>query len=196
MSDATIGRGFSTGERGTLGRLYWDAFGAKLGGAFRNERAGLRVVTESLRPDRSVVARVAGEPVGICGFNAAGHGALDVQWRTLRAHQSLGAAVRAFLVLVLLGRSEQRGVLVLDGICVSQRFRSRGIGSKLLDAVTDVARERGVGSVQLSVIDTNERAAALYLRHGFRVVTRGSLGVLRRVYGFDGYATMRKQLGR
>lgn len=64
----------------------------------------------------------------------------------------------------------------------------------LLDAALDVARGQGKQQLQLSVIEANPRARALYERHGFAAVERGSLGPLRHLYGFDRYITMRKEV--
>lgn len=189
-----IERGFDEHERVRVGELYWEAFGDKLSAAFRHAATGRDVVTAALRPDRVMVARDGAGPVGLCGFHEAGRGAAHATWAILRDHVGRLEALWALAALSILGRSEREGVLVLDGICVDRAHRGRGIGSALLDAVVEYARHRGLGAVQLSVIDANPRAAELYRRHGFAVVARGSLGPLRHLFGFDGYATMRRRV--
>lgn len=56
----------------------------------------------------------------------------------------------------------------LEYLAVQARFRSRGIGGRLLDAVEDWARQRGA---ELIVTDTNLRsnlgAVEFYERHGY-----------------------------
>ncbi|GAA1980290.1 GNAT family N-acetyltransferase [Isoptericola halotolerans] len=185
--------GFVTSERASVGALYWGAFGEKLAAAFRDVETGARVVTAGLRADRMLVARFAGKVVGVCGYYQDGRGTADLSWRHLRGHLSRTASVRAVGVLSLLSRHGRPGVLVLDGICVNEAHRGHGIGSMLLDAAVELARERGDRAVQLSVIDTNPRAAALYRRRGFTTVDRGSLGPLQHLYGFEHYTTMRKK---
>ena len=56
----------------------------------------------------------------------------------------------------------------MDGICVDETARGQGIGSLLLDAITDEARSQGLRFVRLDVIDANPRAKALYERKGFK----------------------------
>lgn len=152
------------------------------------------MITAAVRADRMLVARCGGEVVGVCGCYQDGHGAVDVSWRDLRSYLSRVGAVRAWGVLSVLAHRDKPDVLTLDGICVAQGHRGRGIGSILLDAATERARHRGQQAVQLSVIETNPRAAVLYRRHGFIATDRGSLGPLRHLYGFDRYTTMRKPI--
>ncbi|WP_229070123.1 GNAT family N-acetyltransferase [Actinoplanes sp. DH11] len=185
---------FTESERHRVGALYWAAFGRKLRPAFGSDEVGAALVTATLRPDRMLVARDGGEVTGVCGFHQDGHGAADLTWRRLRDELGRAAAARAWLTLAPLDRREHDGVLTLDGICVSADRRGRGIGSALLDRVAEHAARHGRRWVQLSVVDTNPRAEALYRRHGFRVVEEGSVGALRRLYGFERYRTMRKKI--
>jgi len=64
----------------------------------------------------------------------------------------------------------------------------------LLEAICQEARSRGYAEVRLDVIDTNQRAKALYEREGF--VPRGTqrLGPLRHVFKFSSAVTMVKRL--
>jgi GNAT superfamily N-acetyltransferase len=57
----------------------------------------------------------------------------------------------------------------LNGLNVwpSER-RSQGIGTALITAAEDLARDRGRREFGMGVVDTNPRAAALYLRIGYQ----------------------------
>jgi len=193
----TIGTGFTETERGAVGRLYWQAFGRKLSFGFRDERTGCAAVTAALRPEHLLVARRARVVVGALGHHGlraradAEGQALDLRWRDLRDRLGLFCALQAAVVLAPLDRRPTPGTLVLDGICVDPAHRGAGIGTHLLGAAVDLAFHRGDSAVELSVVDSNPRAAALYDRLGFRVVDEGSVGPLARVYGFDRYRTMR-----
>ncbi len=61
-------------------------------------------------------------------------------------------------------------VLYLSQIGVDATARSKGIGSKLLDAVFSHAKSLGLSRVALHVSIDNPRAEALYARHGFRAM--------------------------
>lgn len=65
----------------------------------------------------------------------------------------------------------------LISMWVSPEGRGRGVGDLLIDAVARWAGERGAGTLRLSVVETNAKAAALYERNGF--VETGELGDLR-----------------
>lgn len=196
MEDTSIEEGFTEDERGDVAALYWEAFGRKLRPGFIDEPTGRMVVRAAMRSDRFLVARRAGRVMGVCGFHHDGTGAADLGWVRLREVHSIPAALRALLVLSVLSRSDRPDALVLDGICVDRAARGRGMGASLLSAAADRARRIGASTVQLSVIDANPRARALYERHGFTRVGHGGLRPLSPVYGFDGYTTMELQVGR
>ncbi|MFE9555602.1 GNAT family N-acetyltransferase [Streptomyces sp. NPDC006692] len=56
----------------------------------------------------------------------------------------------------------------LISMWVSPAARGRGVGDRLIREIARWAAERGAKSLSLSVMPDNERAAALYERHGFR----------------------------
>jgi ribosomal-protein-alanine N-acetyltransferase len=92
------------------------------------------------------------------------------------------------------------GVMFLPGgqadvltIAVAAGSWGRGIGSALLGALVDAAREHGCTEMFLEVRADNDRAHGLYLRRGFT-----NLGIRRGYYqpsGMDAI-TMRKDLKR
>ncbi|MEV0900691.1 GNAT family N-acetyltransferase [Actinoplanes sp. NPDC049802] len=189
-----ISLGFTPDERTRVGGLYWEAFGAKLSCAFRDDGTGRAAVTAALSADRFLVARDGGDVLGVCGFRAAGTAAADWSWRAARSRLGWVAAVRATVVLAPLAGGDVPGVLVLDGLCVAAGRRGAGIGSALLTAALDLAAARGDRAVQLSVVDTNPRAEALYRRRGFVIVGQGEMGPLADVYGFRRHRTLRRSL--
>lgn len=60
----------------------------------------------------------------------------------------------------------------LGNVAVSQQFRGRGIGRKLVERVLARAAERGVREVFLEVRKSNESAQAMYRMFGFYEVGR------------------------
>jgi ribosomal protein S18 acetylase RimI-like enzyme len=57
----------------------------------------------------------------------------------------------------------------IGGVGVALQARRQGIGERLMHALHEQARERGVRNVWLEVIDANESAYELYLKLGYRV---------------------------
>lgn len=52
-------------------------------------------------------------------------------------------------------------------IAVEQRYKGQGVGTQLLNAATELAREMGAPGISLSVAYDNPRAARLYRHVGF-----------------------------
>jgi ribosomal-protein-alanine N-acetyltransferase len=103
---------------------------------------------------------------------------------------SAGPAMAGYAGLLFVPGGTQADVLT---IAVSHAYWGRGIGSALLAALTDAARERGCTEMFLEVRADNARAHGLYLRRGFE-----DLGLRRGYYqpsGMDAI-TMRKDLLR
>ena len=71
----------------------------------------------------------------------------------------------------------------LTALWVDPRFRDRGVGSALVEAVLDWAADHGFSQVLLWVTEVNRDAERLYVHHGFArtgrvsVVRRGEAGV-------------------
>lgn len=55
----------------------------------------------------------------------------------------------------------------IQDIAVTQRFRGRGLGSRLLARSEEVARDAGVRWLRLSVLAANARAVRVYEKAGF-----------------------------
>lgn len=67
------------------------------------------------------------------------------------------------------------------GIGMLPEARGRGLGRRLMAAVIDAARGKGMERIELEVFASNERAIALYERSGF-----AREGLKRRVRKLDG----------
>lgn len=53
------------------------------------------------------------------------------------------------------------------GMGVAKRYRRQGLGARLMRAVLDMAQEKGLQKIELSVYSSNAGAIALYERFGF-----------------------------
>lgn len=189
-----IVRGIPTTDIPQAARLYWQAFGGKLGQLMQPEDKALALVTRVLRPDHGLAAYVDGRLVGLVGFKTP-HGALvNSTLADFRAiYGPISGTLRA-LGLSLLERDVDNTNFLLDGICVDASAQGNGVGTALLSALEDEARAQGYASLRLDVIDKNPRAQALYTRLGYQVSQTTRIGPLRHVFGFAASTTMIKQL--
>lgn len=190
-----LASGFSEGESERAAHLFWQAFGGKLAPMLAPEDKAIRFLSAAMRPDYAIAARAEdGALLGLAGVKTAHGGLVGGGLRDLaRIYGWTGALWRGSL-LSLLERPVMPGTLLMDGICVAEEARGKGVGSALLDAVKAQARAEGLGSVRLDVIDTNPRARALYERHGFVVCNVTHTGPLRPIFGFRSSIEMRCDL--
>ena len=176
-------------------RLYWQAFGGKLGRVLGPERLALALLGRVMRGDHVIIALSGqGALLGMVGFKSpkgafAGGGFADLR----SVYGTFGAIWRAG-ILWLLERDLDNDRFLMDGICVVDAARGQGVGTALLTAICAEGRNRGYPSVRLDVIDTNTRARALYERQGFAPVRTSHIGLLRWVFGFSEATTMVRTL--
>lgn len=186
-------RGIPQASRAEAARLYWQAFGGKLGRVLGPETRALPFVQAVMRADQAFVAMGQdGRLLGMAGFRSDEGSFAGGSVEEVQAHYGrLGAAWRLPLLWAL-GRETQNDDFALDGICVAEDARGLGIGSALIGAICDEARARGHSAVRLEVVDSNPRARALYERLGFVVTQETPIGALRVVFGFRAALTMIK----
>lgn len=64
---------------------------------------------------------------------------------------------------------EKRKVLYLDDLCVDEKHRNEGIGSRLMDYVIEYSRSNGFDAVELNVWECNPEAVEFYKNRDFKV---------------------------
>lgn len=193
----TVSPGFAEAERPQAAALFWQAFSGKLGRLMGPEPRALGFFARTMDPDFALVARDAsGRMLGLAGFKTE-QGSLTGGSLADLAHDYgwLGCTWRA-VVLSLLERKLQPGVLQMDGIFVDASARGQGVGTTLLRAIFDEARARGLSEVQLDVIEGNDRARALYAREGFTPIGTEDTGPFRHILGFSSATRMRRPVSR
>mgnify|MGYP000276878158 CR=1 FL=1 len=190
-SAAIISEGFTDNERRQVARMYWAAFGQKLGRVMGPQDRAERFVEDALDPTHAISARAQdGTLLGVAGFKSFDSALVGGTWRDLSRHYGwLGSAWRIGF-LAMLERDTDNDRFLMDGIFVSEAARGMGVGTALLHAVCAEAKIRGYDEVRLDVIDSNPRARALYERQGFVAGEVHRLGPLRHIFGFGAATTM------
>lgn len=173
-------------------RLYWSAFGDKLGRLLGPETRALALLDRTIRADHAIVAVARDRPdvVGVAGFRSAGGGFMSLTRPHLTAvYGPMGAAWR-FALLNRLSADEDNDRFLIDGLAVDSGWRGHGIGTALIEALAAEARARGYARLRLDVADQNPRARALYERLGFGAVGHQRLRLLAPVFGISGSTVM------
>lgn len=186
-------RGLPDDQRDPAAALFWAAFAGKLGPILGPRDKALAFLAPALQP-RFAIAALAddGRVLGLAGFKTTEGGLLGGGFGDLaRVYGRWGAAWRG-AALSLFDRQIAPDILLMDGIFVAEDARGMGIGSALLDAITQEAAARGKRAVRLDVIDENTRARALYERKGFVAGKTVQTGPLRHIMGFSAATTMER----
>ena len=194
-NDITIGQQIDAEDRGRAAKLYWDAFKGKLGALLGPQERALRFLEMVIDP-RFVLSAYDRDRqlVGIAGFKTADGQFVGGKLRDMvQVYGWLGALWRGAL-LELLERPVAAGELLMDGICVDETARGRGVGTRLLDALKEKARAFKLDRIRLDVIDTNPHARRLYEREGFVAGDVSQAGPLRWLFGFQTSTAMRFDL--
>ena len=191
MDGVTVFLGLHGHLRADAARIYWEAFGGKLGRVLGPERQALAFFERVMRQDHCFTAVAAdGALVGLAGFKTAIGSFAGGGWSDLRAvYGNWGGRWRA-AALWLLNHEADSDRFLIDGLCVARSHRSQGIGTLLLTALFAEATARGYSAIRLDVVDENWRARALYARHGFITTRTENLGLLRHLFGFKALTTM------
>jgi ribosomal protein S18 acetylase RimI-like enzyme len=149
--------------------LYLASFGRELTAVFG--RSAEEMVRRAVHPDTALIACIGNHVVGFAAL--ADRERRFVQPQPSDFHDVYGPLMRRVRVWMwsratTTPRSQQ---LLLEGLAIEPTARGMGVGTRLLEAVDERARDLGRTEIILEVIDANPRAKALYERHGYRTVT-------------------------
>ena len=175
-----------------IAAMYFDIFSRKLG-AVLGRRVAVAMIADHISADRIIVAFDGEEIVGIAGLKYDGTGFFAPDRRGFLKHYGpLVGRVRAGL-WASVQTNPRPHQLLLEGLGVQADLRGRGIGTSLLEAVDQRARELDKAEVILEVVDTNPRAKALYERFGYRTVSTTRRWMFR-LAGFTSVDLMLRRL--
>jgi GNAT superfamily N-acetyltransferase len=176
-----------------------EAFSEKIAHELRptSDEQLIRLVTSGVARELALVATAPdGSLIGIAGVAAPGRPFFHIRFAVLRREFGLpGALTRwAYSLLEALAAPRRPGTRRVEVLAVAADSRGRGIGSALLDAAADGARQEGAVRLLLEVVDTNGRAKDLYERVGFRATRTLRSGVLTAGAGYRAIHFMRRDL--
>ena len=80
------------------------------------------------------------------------------------------------------------------GISIDRKYWNLGIGTALMNACMDCAREAGYEQLELSVVAENKTAITMYKKAGFKEYGRNPRGFKSRLSGYQELVYMRMEL--
>lgn len=191
-----VRHGVAPEHRDQAVNLFWQAFSQKLAPIMKPEAKAMAFLKSVMAPDHAISAMdEKGRLLGIAGYKTSCGAFIDGGLVELRSVYGAWGGWWRGMVLSLLERDIEPDTLLMDGIFVDAAVRGRGVGTVLLNAVAETARQHGLSKVRLDVIDSNPRARKLYETLGFRAVETHDIGPLRYLFGFRAATTMHRDLG-
>jgi ribosomal protein S18 acetylase RimI-like enzyme len=193
-----IEHGLPDALRDQAAAIFEEAFGEKMRMAVRDQQARLAFMRRRFEARNVVIARRDAVLLGMVGLSSKGGayagGLMGHSWDPRPYREELGwlGACWAVWGQRLADHKPKGDEIWVDGIAVAASARGLGIGTRLLNEVTDVARANGKRFVRLDVIDTNPRAQALYERLGYKVTGTQSFGWKQRWVGFGAIISMER----
>lgn len=176
-SSLQIARGLPAGSAAEAARLYWLAFGGKLGPVMGPEARAIRFIERVLSPAHALSATRDGRLLGVIGVRGAGGAFVGGTASDLRAvYGRFGGSWRR-LAFSVVADELPADTLAIDGLAVDTEARGQGVGAALIGALAGEARRQGYTRLRLEVAAGNPRARRLYERLGFEVAseTRSAL---------------------
>ncbi|MDZ7905390.1 MAG: GNAT family N-acetyltransferase [Cypionkella sp.] len=191
----TIILGLNEAHRADAARLYWQAFGGKLGPILGPSARALGHLGRVMQLDHCLGALKDGQLVGILGFQGPKGSFAGGTEQDFRASFGRLRAAWGLPLLAWVGGPEAReNTLMIDGFSVDLPARGQGIGAALLASVAAYAKQNGYTALQLDVTGSNWRARDFYARHGFSVAHQRSIGPLRLIFGFSHVLRLTREL--
>ncbi|MEN2666290.1 GNAT family N-acetyltransferase [Listeria aquatica] len=113
--------------------------------------------------NRMHVFEEKGEIAGVvAGYPGEDEPIIDEPWQALAKRNKLNYTFPVFTE-----KETFPGEWYLDSIVTDSRFRGKGIGTQLLEALPEIARSEGEKLIGLSCDKANPKAKKLYQRQGF-----------------------------
>jgi ribosomal protein S18 acetylase RimI-like enzyme len=176
--------------------IFEDAFGEKMRMVVRDTDSRKAFMRRAYVAGNCVIARRGDTLLGLAGLSTKGQpyegGLMGSTWDFRPYRDTLGwlGALWAVWGNRLADHRPKSDEIYVDGIAVAPQARGLGVGSRLLDEITSIARASGKRFVRLDVIDRNPRAQALYERLGFTVTRVQSFRYKERWVGFGAMISM------
>ena len=178
--------------------LFDQAFSGKFKYAIPNDSLRIKFWSEILNKKQIVGAFIDGELVGMALITFEGRpGFLVTAKKSLFEILGVWHGLKAGLYFILFSKLDKKIIFpnaYLEAISVSEKYRGLGIGKRLIDEVSRIAKNQGVEILLLQVVLENQQAKKLYEQIGFKVISTKQTPVLRIFTKVRGAFLMSKKL--
>jgi ribosomal protein S18 acetylase RimI-like enzyme len=195
ISPVEIRLGLPAVYRHQAASLCYETFRPKFEPILDSPEHGIAILEAGLKSDLILMAVQQDRLAGVVGLEYDGHYFFDLKRAAFVREFGWLRGLIKMILLIPFARHHHEGDLTIGAIAVHASGRGQGVGTQLLQAVFDYAREKGFHSVSLEVVDTNPGARRLYERLGFVATKTRQYPFLRQIMGFSAATTMFKEFG-
>ena len=160
----------------------------------KSKEQGLRILKKSANFNQGLYAISQSKIVGGVGMNFRKKRFYKFKWKVLRKEFRFWGALWRIIIQTFSLEKLKDDELYIGAIAVFDSFRGKGIGTQLLNAVEEYAKNYGFKYIILDVINTNHRAHDLYKRLGYKCIKKRKFGLFTKRAGFTSAFKMKKNL--
>lgn len=194
MEKIVISSGISTEEESKTLSLIYDTFSEKFKIGITKYNEFYKVFSSQCNFSICIAAYEGSELIGILTYKDSDGEFFDVSLSKLFRSFNPFKAIKILINFALLSHGVKGNEMYIDSVSVSPSHRGQGVGTKLLDAIEDLAMEKGKTILSLYVIGTNEGAKRLYERKGFVTVGEDKGYFVKKLTGAEKAYKMEKKL--
>lgn len=191
-----IRQGLPEGDRHQAAEIYDHAFHQKLTPMLGPRERCIAVIEQILDPALAIAAYQGERLVGVAGLQYGGKSYVPARLGPFIRELGPLRGLFSYAAFALLFVSHRQVELLIESLAVAPDVRGQGVGTRLLEAVSDFARAHGFSSVSLEVVDTNPRARQLYERMGFIAGETHQFPWLYRRMGFSAVTVMSREVAQ
>ncbi|AFS79771.1 acetyltransferase, GNAT family [Gottschalkia acidurici 9a] len=183
-----------------VARIFFNSFPKKFEYLWlftKNEEQAIECLRNCINYDSGLYAISNNSVYGLIGLETGGSRYVELKLKELKkVFGTLGGIWRyiGYKCYRLAHNHSSDSEVHIDPIAVAKEAQGKGIGSKLLDAAFNYAKNIGKRTIVLEVVDTNPRAKKLYERVGFTVIDQDNFGIITYKAGFKSVINMKKEL--
>ena len=191
-----INKGLPKKFKGNAADLFLNALGEKFIPILGEKNKAKKLIELSINQDNCFSVENELKLLGFLAFQINESSFFNPSLATLISVYGLFSGILKVISLSMLGYKTNSNEIHIEAIAVSELARDKGIGTKLFDAIFQLASEKGYKTITLEVIDINPRAKKLYERMGFEVVKQSKTWPLNKLIGwpFNKVFLMKKEI--
>ena len=179
-----INKGLPENYKSSAADLFLNALGEKFIPILGEKNKAKQLLELSINQDNCFSVENESELLGFLAFQINETTFLSPSLTTIISVYGVFGGILKAIGLSMLGHKTESSEIYIEAVAVSELARGKGIGTKLFDAIFQLANEKGYKTITLQVIDINPRAKELYERIGFKVVKQSKTWPLNKLIGW------------